>query len=993
MDTELFEKAYGNLNAEQKAAVDAVEGPVMVIAGPGTGKTQILTLRIANILAKTDTPADAILALTFTESAAANMRRRLVALIGSRGYYVAIHTFHGFCNRIIQDYPEYFPEIIGGKNASAVDQISILREILAETSFEHLTPIGDRFFYVPPLLAAIRAIKSEGLSCDDFAVLLEKEKERFGDIPDLYHTKGAHKGKMKGEYRKQLTGIEKNEELGKVYRAYQATLENRRLYDFEDMILRVVRALASKEDFLLEIQEAYHYILVDEHQDTNGAQNKVLESIASFYPNPNLFVVGDEKQAIFRFQGASLENFLYFKEKYPAVRLVNLTTNYRSTQAILDSAGSLISHNKATIAQNLRSSQSEEGTPLRIVSFETAAGEIYFLSEEAAKRIREGESAEEIAILYRENRDAFRIAELLAKRGIPHAVESDDNLLQDADIEKLILLFRAVDGFGDDEQLIEALHVDFLGIDPLDIYKLVTHNERSDLSLHDILAKRAVGDLGLLQKEKIFEAYEKLRLWNRKSRNTPFLLLFEEMVRDSGLLTSLLSYGDAFEKMEKLEAFFGEAKKLVGSDGSYRLRNFMKHLEILRSHGVSIKGKARRGSHAVRLMTAHRAKGLEFNHVYVTGVTDGHWGNKYSRATFALPFETSVELGNFEKNEDERRLFYMALTRARKSVTITYALRAEDERERVPSQFLEEIKPELKNEESGVEYELRRQKDHAELFAPRSLRAPRIHEKDFLRELFRTRGLSPTHLNNYLRCPWEYFYKNLIRIPSVPTPTQIYGTAVHEALQDFFTAAKRDGKAPDPTFLVSRFDARLSKSPIPPREAEMLKKKAHASLVRYAETYAPVWNYRVFTEFNVNGVMLADEVKITGKLDKIELEEAGNVVVVDYKTSKPQSRNWIEGNVGDSNGDYKRQLVFYKLLLNLYPEQKYRMVAGVIDFVEPNERGTFKKERFEIREEEVEDLVATILKVADEITSLSFWNRRCEDSACRYCRLRDMLHS
>jgi DNA helicase-2/ATP-dependent DNA helicase PcrA len=267
-----FEEAYNNLNPRQKEAVDTIEGPVMVIAGPGTGKTQILTLRIANIIQKTDTAPENILALTFTESAAANMRKRLVDMIGTRGYYVEIATFHGFANRLIQEFPEYFPAIIGAQNATDIDQLSIIRGIIEGSDFELLKPFGDKFFYVNDILGAIRDVKREGYDPESFAKLLKKREKEFNAIPDLYHDKGAHEGKMKLDYQKRLRDLQKNAELAKIYERYEAELRMRRLYDFEDMILEVNRALDRNKNFLLEVQEEAQYILVDEHQDTNGAQ-------------------------------------------------------------------------------------------------------------------------------------------------------------------------------------------------------------------------------------------------------------------------------------------------------------------------------------------------------------------------------------------------------------------------------------------------------------------------------------------------------------------------------------------------------------------------------------------------------------------------------------------------------------------------------------------------------------------------------------------------
>jgi DNA helicase-2/ATP-dependent DNA helicase PcrA len=337
-----FERLYNILNKEQKDAVDSIEGPVMVVAGPGTGKTQILTLRIANILRKTDIPADAILALTFTNAAAANMRKRLVSIIGSDGYNVSIFTFHSFANHIIETFPEHFGEITGRTNCSEVERIDIVRSIIKNGRFQILKPINEPYHNVPNIISAISHLKSEGITPETFFAWIKKEREKLEKTEDLYHEKGAHKGKMKGKYQKMFKDLDKDEELALLYEKYQKELIEKKRFDFDDSLLTLIDTMEKDEDFLRELQEEYQYFLVDEHQDTNGAQNRILELLATFFETPNLFVVGDEKQAIFRFQGASLENFLYFEKKFKNVKRITLQTNYRSHQGILDASEDLI---------------------------------------------------------------------------------------------------------------------------------------------------------------------------------------------------------------------------------------------------------------------------------------------------------------------------------------------------------------------------------------------------------------------------------------------------------------------------------------------------------------------------------------------------------------------------------------------------------------------------------------------------------------------------
>src|SRR3989344_416432 len=288
-----FSKHYIRLNTRQKEAVETIEGPVMVVAGPGTGKTEILTLRIANILLKTDVGPEAILALTFTEAGVFAMRQRLAGIIGSPAYEVEINTFHGFCNDVISRYPEEFPHIIGAKNITEIEQVKLLEEVIDKSRLKELKPFGDKFYYLRPGLAAIKELKREGLSPEDLSALAKKEEKSLLEIDDLRHEKGPHKGKIKGVYLKLQKQIAKNTELAVLYANYQQALLKNRFYDYDDMIMEVLQALSSNENLLRILQEQYQYMLLDEHQDTNLAQNKVVELLASFHANPNIFAVGD----------------------------------------------------------------------------------------------------------------------------------------------------------------------------------------------------------------------------------------------------------------------------------------------------------------------------------------------------------------------------------------------------------------------------------------------------------------------------------------------------------------------------------------------------------------------------------------------------------------------------------------------------------------------------------------------------------------------------
>lgn len=910
-----FLLAYNRLNPAQKEAVDTIEGPVMVVAGPGTGKTQVLTLRIVNILRQTDTPPDGILALTFTNSGVHSMRERLVSLIGSRGYRVNINTFHGFCNEIIQNYPEEFPRIIGSSNASRVAQIKILEKIITENKIklETLKPYGAPFYYLPSALSEIERLKKDNL----------KQSE--------------------------------HPELNLIYQEYEKELRAQNLYDFADMIMEVLNVLQKKKSFLRKLQEEFLYILADEHQDANQSQNELLALLSNFHANPNLFIVGDEKQAIFQFQGASLDNFNYFKKLYPEARLISLTHSYRSHQTILDAAHSLIDSGKLLTANKILPEK------IRIIALRDTNLENYFLAQEIKQKIESGVEPDEIAVIYRDNADADEIIQALEREKIELIVQSNTDLLQDITIGKITLILETIHHFGDENFLMRFLRLDFLDLDSLEVYKIKNYQ-----------------DLKLAKNKQLAEIYKKLEKWHRASHNQNLLDLFGLILEESGLLRYLLQAPQAEDKLARVQAFYEEIRELASSHHDYRLSDFIDYLETLRRHNLGMSQTVLAAQSGVRLMTAHRSKGLEFEHVYIVGATDGHFGNRRKRTSFNKQ-ESADENG-------ERRLFYVALTRAKKGLTITYAKNKRDGRPQLASQFIEEIDKSLVEFIEPKDLQI----SPAETLRVKPVIKSNLDEKAYLNKIFLDRGMSVTDLNNYLSCTLKYFYQNLLRLTQVQDKHLLYGTAVHATLKEFFDQYRDDVKWKEEK-LLARFKYHLEKQPFSPSDLTASLAKGEKALSGYLKWYKNNWPNRIVNEFGVRGVFLG-EIKLNGKIDKLELGENGETRVVDYKTGKPKTRNHIMGLTKSlGSGDYIRQLIFYKLLLENF-DQKYHVTSGLIDFIEPDEKGRYKQEEFALSASDVADLSEQIRQVHSEILSLEFLNQGCGEKDCEWCHLWAVTH-
>ena len=1052
-----FDKRYKNLNPEQREAVDTLKGPVMVIAGPGTGKTTVLTLRIANILkteaagkgaakdATRNVEPERILALTFTESGVVEMRRKLAELVGQEAYRVEISTFHGFANRIIQDYPDHFPDVVGVTPVTEVDQVQILREVIDTSSLKlaKLRPFGETYFYLKDILRAIAELKQQGVSPEEFARIAEEDKEKFYANPDLYNTSGKYEGKMKGKYDSGAKRVEKNLELVRVYEAYQTLLRRARGYDYADMIMYVAIALEKSEDLRRVLQDAYEYFLVDEHQDTNDAQNKIIELLADGdhgKDGPNLFVVGDEKQAIFRFQGASLENFHYFQNRYKNVKLISLRSNYRSTQAILDAAQGVSPRETQLVA---KAGHKEHPANLAVLS--TPDSEYYFIATKIKELIKNGgedgkpATGEEIAVLYRDNRDAAPLARVLERLKVPFNIESDQDVLGDLEIKKLVRVLRAVQHFGNDVWLAEAIHVDFLGIPPMDAYRLMAFagKQRGKIKLHDVLRSEPLQTEAGVTSEQSKKAAQKfaehLSEWKRAVENEGAAEAFEAIVRDSGFLAAVLAHPHGAEKLAKLHALFDLLKSFVERKKDYTLKDFFGYLDLMQEHGVAVRSKDTvRLPGRVRLMTAHKSKGLEFDYVFIMGAVDRKWGSRFKREKLTLPkgiykalaaaaqeaarvveaAEAEIEDGDDDDNADERNVFYVALTRARKEVFITMSKADREGKELLPTQFIAELKPNREGRGNEVlalydteayEAEYAKHRDEIDFGTGEEgkkdgkgeKKTPDLADKEFLNALFEAQGISVTALNNYLECPWAYFYRNMVRIPEAPNKNLSFGNAVHAALKSWFDEYDA-GKNLGADYLVRRFEEALAHEPITESEYEEALAKGRKALPAFYEAYHLDWTRNAMNEVRVAGVAIADGTPINGKLDRIEFlnsakdaltKDDAAVTVIDYKTGKPKTRNDIEGNTQSSDGNYKRQLVFYKLLLD--KEGKYAMNEGVIQFIEQDDRGNPHRESFDITHGEVAVLEKQVADVAKEIRDLAFWNKGCHKPDCRYCELRE----
>src|SRR5580658_1436002 len=1024
-----FQEEYRKLNEQQRVAVDSIEGPVMVIAGPGTGKTQILAARIGKILLETDTAPGNILCLTYTEAGAIAMRRRLQSFIGPDAYKVHIHTFHSFCNDIIQENLPLFEKTVLDP-ISELERIQLFKVQIDGWPKNH--PLkryrGDVYYEMGNLQSLFSTMKREGWSPE---FIEGKIDEYLGGLPerDEFIARRATKEFKKGDLRTDKIAEEK-ERMDKFRAAvgesqpFQELMRRRNRYDFDDMINWVIRAFEENRQLLATYQERYQYILVDEYQDTSGSQNRLVSLLISYWDQPNVFVVGDDDQSIYRFQGANVENMLEFAHDYKKDLLtVVLTSNYRSTQPILDISRTLIERNQERLVgqipgltKNLVSSHPAvngfQDQP-RLLEYLSPRQEMTHISLQVERLLAEGVAPGRIAIIYKENKYGEELARFLQLKKIPVYSKRSLDLLGVPLALKVLLLLRYLGAehdapYGGDEMLFEILHFDCWGIAPIEIARLsveVADRQFSDqrTSLRRLLYEKAnrpardLFDSGLPEGMK--RASRVLEKLIGDVTNVTLQTLFENSIRETGILGLVLGSPDKIWQMQVLTGLFEFIREESRRNPDLDLEQLIQMIDLMKDNGLALPLVQIAGSDkAVNLLTAHGSKGLEFEYVFFAGCNSAIWekkrrpggGYKYPDTLFARAGDPASAKSSTGDEEELRRLFYVALTRVERHLFISWSRFRDDGKELEPSVFVAEI---LDQHTLPVEKVVIPEGELAAFDAlPFSeVIAPEIRaaEEDFVSRILSTFVMNVTALNNYLKCPLEFYYRNLIRIPSPKNEATEFGSAVHFALQRLFEKMKEHAAEAFPTKEEMLNDFRWYMG----RHREIFTREAFAQrmeyglevLANYYDKYLRQWNRIVAVERNIRNVVVRG-VPLKGKLDKLEFQ-GKEVTVVDYKTGdvdRAREKLSPPGARNQDGGDYWRQAVFYKILVDGYEQKDWKVVATEFDFVEPDKKKEYRKVKIVITPEDITTVTQQIVSVWGKIQNREFYTG-CGKPDCHWC--------
>jgi DNA helicase II / ATP-dependent DNA helicase PcrA len=1010
-----FEASLASLNDTQRLAVEQIDGPVLVLAGPGTGKTHILAARIGNILTKTDTQPHNLLCLTFTDAGASAMRQRLLQLIGPEAHKIHIFTYHAFCNHIIKSNAEFF-RINDLELISELEQIGVVRNLLEDLPADHILIEGrSDFFYEKHLLDIFEKIKKENWTVGQVKKAI---KDYLADLPSRAEytykvSKGAYKkGDLKkDDFLKEELKMKRLAAAVELFEPYSTALINLKRYDYADMISWVIETFEKNENLLRNYQEQYLYFLVDEFQDTNGAQHAILDKLVTYWENPNVFIVGDDDQAIYEFQGAQIKSFNDFYKKYQQdIAVFVLRQNYRSTQNILDAAKNLIDNNNLRIINELSSLGVDKNlvatndkiadSPIKtnIVAYKNTLHELSDVVEKLKKASLAGEKMSDYAILYAQHKQGEPYIDLLEKNGIPYTTQRPINVLETTVVQQVILLLQYISmeveapSSGDD-LLFKILHLRCwqIPVPTIAAFSIAARKERvanwrEAASNHEFLTQNNIQNV-----EELVETIRFLEACIGEALDLTVPQLVEKIINQSGILTKALLQDNATQTVDLLHTFFHFTKKENSKYSIFSLKKFVDTLEKMEKNRIRLPLQRNiEHENGVVLSTIHSAKGLEYKHVFIIDNLDTHWEKRRKNVqnTFALP-DTLTLTGSENETETQRRLFYVGMTRAKETLQISYGETTEEGKTATRSQFIEELLTNTKAIDFiEQKYDLEAVTKNAILLL-RSVK-PTLPPTDHLLidKKLEKFELTASTLNVFLDCPLHFYYQYMLNVPSQSSEYANYGNVLHKTLQVFFNKsvfANKKNLLPA-TDLIAIFEESMQQ-----RKYDFTKKayknrleigKKH--LADYYEKEIATWSLEGQVEVRITNTHI-DGVPVNGNIDKIIFEKDGTVQIIDYKTGKFKqekiSKSKEEEKIG---GDYRKQLIFYKLLYENWRNTTRAVSSLTVAYLDPDAQNNFLTKNIDTTSDEIAAFRQLLKTTYERIMRHDFYEG-CGKKDCDWC--------
>lgn len=908
-------------NKEQKQAITHGDGPLLIVAGAGTGKTKVITERIAWLIMENKAKTDEVLALTFTEKAAQEMEERVDRLLPYGYVDLWIMTFHSFCDKILQRHcldiglsPDY-------KLLNETETWLLVRQNLDRFALDYYQPLGNPTKFIHALLKHFSRCKDEGIKPADYLSYAKQLKNDPKKKNDLIKQMDFDSDINESEKQELInTEINRISEVAKAFEVYQQILLENSALDFADLINYVIYLFEKRPQILKYYQKKFKYVLVDEYQDTNYVQNVLVKMLS--LPTNNLTVVGDDDQSIYRFRGSSIENIMQFKSDFPDSKEIVLINNYRSAQVILDKAYEFIKQNnphrlEATlrIDKKLISQTNYSGT-VEHLQFDTAENEVNGVINKILQLKQNDLHLEwsDFAILVRANDSAQPFAQALQRAEIPYQFLALRGLYSKEVVMNVFNYFKLLDDYHESSAVYKVLNFPCWKIDHFDIVRIVHYAGKKTVSLFEAMQKinsiTGLKDETIVQVRKILAQIESDSLMVKNHKVSEILTAF---MYSSGYMKYItqLAEKETMTQISYLNQLMEKIVRFENANPMARLSEFMNlmKMELEAGETGSLRFELDEGPDMVRLMTVHGSKGLEFKYVFMVNLVDRKFPTDERYDPITIPEALLREDLSTEEDfhlEEERRLFYVAMTRAKQGLFFTTATDYGGARAKKISRFLIEMGyfPAEKNNNKKANFEaIKNVQPNEEI----TLSIPK--------------KFSFSALNMYARCPRQFYYARVLKIPTFGKASFTFGDVIHKTLKDF---------------VESIFEKKeLEQAQLFGELQPDSKKKNKNSLAQLYEMYENNWSddwyqdpkikekyyeegkkilkifYQYFQKQNPDVKCLEQPFslelngyRITGRIDRID-NVSGGVEIIDYKTGKPKDEKM--------SSDDKDQLLLYQM--------------------------------------------------------------------------------
>lgn len=869
--------ADSKLNTEQLQAVSHNSGPLLIIAGAGTGKTTVLTRRIQNLILKKNVDPSSILALTFTEKAAAEMETRIDEVLPYGYTQMWIETFHAFCDRILRQEAIHIGLNPTFDLLTEAESLLFLRKHLFEFNLDYFRPLGNPLKFLQGMLTHFNRLKDDDISADQYLEYAKKINED------------------KDEIKKTL-------ELANAFKKYEELKAKEGVMDFSDLISNTLKLFRTRKNILAQYQKLFKYILVDEFQDTNYAQNEMAILLAG--EEKNITVVGDDDQSIYRWRGAAIANMIQFRSHFPKAKIIALTKNYRSNQNILDGAYKLIQNNnpdrlevKEKIDKKLISAREIKGEDINFIY----ANRVEEEAEEVAKKITEKAKESNLkyndfAILVRANDHAIPFQRALERKRIPYQFLGPGHLFQQNEIKDLIAYLHALANFEDTASLYRVVTFPVFDIEARDVAAILNFAKKNNHSLFEAMEQVDQSNLTKSGKEKITRIIDMMKRHLSKVPKESAGQILYYFFEDSGLLAHYLDPRSQRTEKEaqNIAKFFEKLQNFASNRQDASVFAVVDWIDLSMELGESPLAADIdwTQNNAVNILTVHSSKGLEFPVVFVTNLVTQRFPSRDRKEQIPVPEKLIKEVlpTGDESLQEERRLFYVAITRAKDSLFLTASrFYGEAKRERKLSPFL--------GETLGEEYIKRVLKKQTDQLPGQQLSLLDVVNANIKANIGKENQqttkdqqssvinyISYSQLATFQTCPLHYKLRYILNFPSIASPALSYGVSVHSSLRDILLEAKAKQKITQS--LIAEILKRnwINEGYQGKTHEQKAYKQAEDMLYDFWENYQADKPKTLATELPFS--FWLNKVKVGGRIDRIDELPDNRIEIIDYKTGK-----------------------------------------------------------------------------------------------------------